>query len=83
MMELGFKLRDDENAITNRNRFHAWTADYKGWTQKDKVGRAIVDLSLSDNILEQAGDVTSAEDVLDTLLYIFERYTLLEKVTDR
>lgn len=65
-------LRGVEKTIATRKPCHSGTADHDKWTKKEKVVRAVVEISLSDNILEEPRNDTSDKDVRDTILSILQ-----------
>lgn len=57
--------------------------DLRSWTSKDNKAMAIIGLSLSDSHLEHVGEVKSALEMWKTIMDIFERHTLLNKLNAR
>lgn len=53
------------------------------WDKKDRKAKAIIGLSLSDQILENVRHVTTASSMWITIKNIFERHTLLNKLSAR
>lgn len=53
------------------------------WTKKDKKAQAIIALSLSDELLENVRDVSDAKDMWISIKNVFERHTLLKKLSAR
>jgi len=57
--------------------------DFSKWVRKDRKARAIIGLSLSDEHLEHVRDVETAKEMWHTILNVFERHTLLNKLSAR
>lgn len=55
----------------------------KAWNRGDRKARAVIGLGVSDKLLEQAGNAVNAEEVRNMILKIFERHSLLNKLTAR
>ena len=53
------------------------------WLKNDRKARAVIGLSLSDEHLEHARDVESAKEMWQTIMNVFERHTLLNKLSAR
>ena len=53
------------------------------WRKNDRKCRAIISLTLSDQILENVRNSTSAKDTWLTIRNVFERHTLLNKLAAR
>lgn len=53
------------------------------WEKKDKLVQALIGLNLSDEILESVRHVDTAVDMWNTIKNIFERHTLLNKLSAR
>ena len=53
------------------------------WMKNDRKARAIIGLSLSDEHLEHVRDVTTAKEMWKAIMNVFERHTLLNKLTAR
>ncbi len=53
------------------------------WSKKDAKAQAIIGLSLSDEMLENVREATSAKDMWNTICNVFERHTLLNKLAAR
>ena len=53
------------------------------WKRKDRKAQAIIALTLSDDILENVRDVTNTKDMWKKICDIFERHTLLNKLSAR
>lgn len=64
---------DDKSAIKN-------SAD---WKKKDRKACAIIGLTLSDRLLENVQNVKSANEMWTSIKDIFERHTLLNKLSAR
>ncbi len=57
--------------------------DIASWVKKDKKAQAIIGLTLSDELLENVRDAESAKLMWLTIKNIFERHTLLNKLSAR
>ena len=55
----------------------------KKWDRGDRKAQAVIGLSLSDEHLEHVSDVSSAKNMWNTLLNVFERHTLLNNLAAR
>ena len=53
------------------------------WTKSDRKARAIIGLSLSDEHLEHVRDVETAKEMWTAIKNVFERHTLLNKLSAR
>ena len=53
------------------------------WKKNDRKARAIIGLSLSDEHLEHVRDVKTAREMWNVILNVFERHTLLNKLSAR
>lgn len=53
------------------------------WVKNDRKARAIIGLSLSDEHLEHVRDVESAKKMWEAIMNVFERHTLLNKLSAR
>ena len=56
---------------------------YEAWHKSDRKARALIGLSLSDNHLEQVQHASSAKEMWQLILDIFEKHTLLNKLAAR
>ena len=53
------------------------------WDRGDRKAQAVIGLSLSNEHLEHVSDVSSAKEMWHTILDVFERHTLLNKLAAR
>ena len=53
------------------------------WVKGDRKARAIIGLSLSDEHLEHVRDVETAKEMWAAIVNVFERHTLLNKLSAR
>lgn len=53
------------------------------WKKKDKKAQALIGLSLSDELLENVREVTTAKEMWLKIRDVFERHTLLNKLSAR
>ena len=58
-------------------------ADKAAWKKKDRKAQAVIGLTLSDDLLENVRDVASTKDMWQKICDIFERHTLLNKLSAR
>ena len=58
-------------------------SDKANWKRKDRKAQAIIGLTLSDDILENVRDVESTKDMWQKICDVFERHTLLNKLSAR
>ncbi len=57
--------------------------EHATWTKKDRKARAVIGLSLSDEHLEHVRDMDSAKKMWEAITNVFERHTLLNKLSAR
>ena len=83
-VELVLAFRDVEDAISDAVDPHTLEgAERKAWLRKDKIDRAMIELSLSDDMLENVRECDTARALWETILNIFERHTLVNKLRAR
>lgn len=83
-IQLLLALRDVEQYITEDVLpDDASASDRKTWLRGDNKARAIIGLSLSDEHLEHVRDATTAKDMWESILNVFERHTSLNKLAAR
>ena len=58
-------------------------AELAKWERSDRKAQAVIGLSLSDEHLEHVRECTSAKEMWKTLMDVFERHTLLNKLAAR
>lgn len=58
-------------------------SDAAVWTKRDKKAQAIIGLSLSDELLENVREVETTKDMWIAIRNVFERHTLLNKLSAR
>ena len=58
-------------------------ASYTAWMKADRKAKAIIGLSLSDEHLEHVIDADTAKEMWQSIMDIFERHTLLNKLAAR
>lgn len=61
----------------------AGSETHEKWMKSDKIARAIIGLSLSDDMLEHVRDSSSAKEMYDSIVNVFQRHTLLNKLRAR
>jgi hypothetical protein len=59
------------------------TSNASTWIKKDKKAQAIIGLSLSDELLENVREVKTCKEMWMTIKNVFERHTLLNKLSAR
>ena len=57
--------------------------EYKAWLKGDRKAQAIIGLTLSDSVLEQVQHATTAKEMWEVILDIYEKHTLLNKLAAR
>ena len=57
--------------------------EYLQWSKKDRKAQAIIGLSLSDEHLEHVRETATAKEMWESILNVFERHTLLNKLSAR
>ena len=82
-IDLLLTYREGDHVISTRNPYEMGTSDYKTWVQHDKIARAIIGLSISDDMLEHIRGLDTAKDMLDSIVNVFQRHTLLNKLRAR
>jgi len=80
-IELLLALKDLDDRLTDPKPKDE--ALVPAWLKKDKKAKALIGLTLSDEILESVRDVDSSASMWSTIKNIFERHTLLNKLTVR
>ena len=80
LLILGFKelneyIGDDPPAAT--------AANYTAWRKGDRNAKGVIGLSLSDDILEQVQQATTAKEMWTQIIDIFEKHTLFSKLAAR
>lgn len=58
-----------------------YTVPLQLWNKKDKKAQALIALTLSDELLENVRDVSSAKEMWESIKNVFERRTLLNKLS--
>ena len=53
------------------------------WFKKDKKAQAVIGLSLSNDLLENVRDVSTKKEIWNAIKNVFERHTLLNKLSAR
>ena len=83
-IQLLLALKDVSEHVTEREHPGVPESDeHKQWLRSDNKAKAIIGLSLSDEHLEHVRDCESAMDMWETILNVFERHTLLNKLAPR
>ncbi len=59
------------------------TALVETWKKRDKKAQAIIGLTLSDDLLDNVRDVNTTKEMWLTIKNVFERHTLLNKLSAR
>lgn len=57
--------------------------DHSTWRRKDKKAMACIGLTLSDALLQNVREVSTAKEIWNAILNVFERHTLLNKLAAR
>ena len=58
-------------------------AEQKSWDKGDRKAQAIIGLSLSDEHLEHVTEGSTAKEMWQTIMDVFQRHTLLNKLAAR
>ena len=58
-------------------------AEWNNWEEKDAKAQAIIGLTLSDELLENVREVNSAKEMWSAIRNVFDRHTLLNKLSAR
>ncbi len=58
-------------------------AQHESWEEKDAKAQAVIGLTLSDELLENVREVASAKEMWTAIRNVFERHTLLNKLSAR
>lgn len=82
-IELVLAYREVDVAVIEENQFQRGCPEYTKWKQCDKMARAIIGLSLSDDMLEHVRECSSAREMLQNIKNVFQRHTLLNKLRAR
>ncbi len=59
------------------------TAEFLQWKKKDRKAQAIIGLTLSDDLLENVREVSTTKEMWLAIKNVFERHTLLNKLSAR
>lgn len=82
-VELILAYREVDHVVSERNPHDEGSGEYKEWVQSDKVARAVIGLSLSDDMLEHIRGLQTAKEMLERIVAVFQRHTLLNKLRAR
>ena len=83
-IQLLLALRDVDQYITDTEcPEEDQSDDHKKWIRGDNKARTLIGLSLSDEHLEHVREATTAKEMWDAILNVFERHTLLNKLAAR
>ena len=74
-------LKDLENYLEDDPTTSSELVD--AWRKKDKKAQAIIGLSLSNDLLENVREVTTTKEMWTVIKNVFERHTLLNKLSSR
>ena len=80
-IQLLLAIRDLEDYIHDDRPIDE--ASQKKWDRGDRKAQAAIGLSLSDEHLEHVSDALTAKEMWHTILNVFERHTLLNKLAAR
>ncbi len=78
LKDLEHLLEDDPLQRTSTNQ-----TEFNQWKKLDKKAQAIIGLSLSDEMLENVRDVENTNEMWTAIRNVFERHTLLNKLSAR
>jgi len=78
-------LKDLENFLEDDppSEESSSSAEILAWENKDKKARAMIGLSLSDDLLENVREVKTTKEMWSAIKNVFERHTLLNKLSAR
>ena len=83
-IQLLLALRDvDQYIIEGRVPSDEHPEERRKWVRGDRKAKALIGLSLSDEHLEHVRDAESAREMWESILNVFERHTLLNKLAAR
>lgn len=82
-IDLILTYREVDEVASQDNPHKSGTPEFKKWTQLDKQARALIGLSLSDEMLEHVRGASTAKQMLDDIHNVFQRHTLLNKLRAR
>jgi len=82
-VELIFAFRELDSHIDDSTRRPTDSAELEKWTKDDAKARAIIGLTLSDDHLEHVRECQTANDMWSTIIDLFQRKTLLNKLAAR
>lgn len=82
-IDLILAYREVDHVVSETNPHVDGSPEHSKWKQSDKVARAVIGLSLSDEMLNHVRGVTTAKDMLESIVNVFQRHTLLNKLRAR
>lgn len=82
-INLVLMYRDVDHVVKTQDVPEQGSEEFHKWNQCDRTARAIIGLSLSDQLLEHVRDATTAKEMYDSIVNVFQRHTLLNKLRAR
>ncbi|CDF77556.1 Retrovirus-related Gag-Pol polyprotein [Chondrus crispus] len=82
-IELLLALRDVDQYVFDDISETATSDDRRKWIRGDAKAKAVIGLTLSDDYLQHVRGCSSAKETWEAILNVFERHTLLNKLSAR
>ena len=82
-IQLLLALRDVDDVLDGSVPDEKNSESYKAWARRDKKAQACIGLTLSDSMLENVRDCKTASEMWKSILDVFEKHTLLNKLAAR
>lgn len=75
--------REVDEVVSNYNAHRTHSPEFAKWTQCDKLARAIIGLSWSDDMLKHVREASSAKEMLESISNVFQWQTLRDMLRAR
>lgn len=82
-IDLLLAYREVDHVVTLRNPHDQGPIDYYKWVKCDKMARAVIGLSISDNMLGYVRGLEPEKEMLDSIVNLLQRHILLNKLRAR
>ncbi|CDF33464.1 unnamed protein product [Chondrus crispus] len=82
-IEVLLALRDVDQYVFDDISENATSDDRRKWIRGDAKAKAVIGLTLSDDYLQHVRGCSSAKETWEAILNVFERHTLLNKLSAR
>lgn len=82
-IDLIIAYREVDHVVSERNPYDEGSSEHKRWVRSDKVALPVIGLSLSDDMLEHVRGLETAKEMLESIVNVFNRHTLLDKLRSR